>query len=66
MEPRISLMTLGVADLDRSRAFYEPLGWSGRSPDDQICLFQLNGMVMGLFDRAHDTPLVSAQDAANW
>lgn len=29
MEPRISLITLGVADLARSRAFYERLGWRG-------------------------------------
>ena len=27
MEQRVSLITLGVADLARSRAFYEALGW---------------------------------------
>jgi uncharacterized protein len=27
MEQRLSLVTLGVADLDRSRRFYETLGW---------------------------------------
>jgi catechol 2,3-dioxygenase-like lactoylglutathione lyase family enzyme len=27
MEPRVSLITIGVADLERSRTFYEALGW---------------------------------------
>jgi catechol 2,3-dioxygenase-like lactoylglutathione lyase family enzyme len=35
MEQRISLVTLGVTDLARARAFYEALGWSGaQQPDD--------------------------------
>jgi catechol 2,3-dioxygenase-like lactoylglutathione lyase family enzyme len=32
MEPRISLVTLGVADLARGRAFYEALGWTTGHP----------------------------------
>jgi catechol 2,3-dioxygenase-like lactoylglutathione lyase family enzyme len=32
MEQRLSLVTLGVHDLARARAFYEALGWSGQSP----------------------------------
>ena len=51
MEQRLSFMTLGVSDLDRSCAFYEALGWSGKSPDGQIWLFQLPGIILGLFDR---------------
>jgi catechol 2,3-dioxygenase-like lactoylglutathione lyase family enzyme len=36
MEQRISLVTLGVADLARARAFYEALGWRGaKQPDDE-------------------------------
>jgi hypothetical protein len=34
MEPRISLVTLGVTDLARARAFYERLGWMGRAEVD--------------------------------
>jgi catechol 2,3-dioxygenase-like lactoylglutathione lyase family enzyme len=50
MEQRISLVTLGVEDLGRERAFYEALGWSGaRQPDDEVCFFQAGGMVFGLW-----------------
>ncbi|MGD1054161.1 MAG: VOC family protein [Candidatus Dormibacteria bacterium] len=50
MEQRISLITLGVADLARSRAFYETLGWHGaQQPDAEICFFQTGGMVLGLW-----------------
>ena len=48
MEQRISLVTLGVADLARARAFYEALGWRGaQQPDDEVCFFQAGGMVFG-------------------
>jgi uncharacterized protein len=50
MEQRISLVTLGVEDLARARAFYEALGWSGaRQPDEEVCFFQAGGMVFGLW-----------------
>jgi uncharacterized protein len=50
MEQRISLVTLGVTDLARARAFYEALGFSGaRQPDDEVCFFQAGGMVFGLW-----------------
>src|ERR1700738_5716322 len=50
MEQRISLVTLGVEDLARARAFYEALGWSGaQQPDDEIVFFQAGGMVFGLW-----------------
>src|SRR6516225_6105066 len=50
MDQRISLVTLGVKDLARARAFYEALGWSGASqPDDEVCFFQAGGMVFGLW-----------------
>ena len=34
MEQRISMVTLGVADLPRSRAFYERLGWQGQEVEE--------------------------------
>src|ERR1700728_1218286 len=50
MEQRVSLVTLGVQDLARARAFYEALGWSGaQQPDDEVCFFQAGGMVFGLW-----------------
>ena len=50
MEPRISLITLGVTDLARARTFYEALGWTGaQQPDDEVCFFQAGGMVFGLW-----------------
>lgn len=50
VQQRISLVTLGVRDLGRARAFYEAIGWSGASqPDDEICFFQAGGMVFGLW-----------------
>jgi predicted lactoylglutathione lyase len=50
VEQRISLVTLGVRDLGRARAFYEALGWGGaQQPDDEIAFFQAGGMVFGLW-----------------
>ena len=33
-------MTLGVADLDRARRFYERLGWAATGPTDEVVFFQ--------------------------
>lgn len=53
MEQRVSLITLGVADLGCARAFYEALGWSSDTdPDAGVVFFQAGGMVLGLWDRA--------------
>ena len=50
VEQRISLITLGVADLASARSFYERLGWAGaQQPDDEVCFFQAGGMVFGLW-----------------
>ena len=50
MEQRISLVTLGVSDLARARAFYEALGWKGaQQPDDEVAFFQAGGMIFGLW-----------------
>jgi predicted lactoylglutathione lyase len=52
VEQRLSLVTLGVGDLARSRAFYEALGWTtGASPDDDVVFFQAGGMIVALWDR---------------
>jgi len=49
MSQRISMVTLGVADLDRSRAFYAAWGWTSRQATADIVFYQLNGLVLGLF-----------------
>lgn len=53
MEPRISLVTLGVADVARARKFYEALGLAASSASqERIAFFQLNGMALAVFPRA--------------
>jgi catechol 2,3-dioxygenase-like lactoylglutathione lyase family enzyme len=46
----ISVVTLGVADLDKSRRFYgEGFGWTTVFANDEILFFQMNGLVLGLW-----------------
>ena len=55
MEQRVSVITLGVADVSRAQAFYESLGWrlDGGVDDesDHIAFFQAGGMIVSLWDR---------------
>ena len=52
MEQRVSLVTLGAADLERARAFYEALGWVTRAePGDDIVFFQAGGLIVALWSR---------------
>ena len=53
MEQRISMIALGVGDLQRARQFYENgLGWTAsKSGGEQIVVFQIGGMVLGLYPR---------------
>ncbi|MGY0501896.1 VOC family protein [Nocardia sp. FBN12] len=50
MEQRISLITLGVADLARARAFYEALGWRGQEIEETV-FFQAGGLGLVLWGR---------------
>lgn len=53
MDQRLSLVTLGVADLDRARAFYEDgLGFRKDNDEDGIAFYQLPGMILALWTRA--------------
>ena len=53
MEQRISLVTLGVIDLERARRFYEALGWRTDSkPEQGVVFFQAGGLIVGLWGRA--------------
>jgi hypothetical protein len=67
MDQRVSLITLGVADLGRARAFYEALGWTtGAAPDDDVVFFQAGGTIVALWSRerlAADSGIV---DGGGW
>ncbi len=53
MKPRINLVTLGVTNMERSRAFYERLGLVASSASSaDVTFFEANGIVLGLF--GHD------------
>jgi hypothetical protein len=50
IKQRVTLITLGVADLTRSRAFYARLGWQEHGESqDTVVFFQMQGAVLGLF-----------------
>ena len=67
MEQRLSLITLGVSDLARARAFYEALGWkSGADPDDDVVFFQGPGMIVALWDRASLAEDSAVTDPGGW
>ena len=52
MEQRISVVTLGVEDLARSRRFYEQgLGWKRGNASEEVVFYQSGGMVLALFAR---------------
>jgi catechol 2,3-dioxygenase-like lactoylglutathione lyase family enzyme len=52
MDQRISLVTLGVADLGRARSFYEDgLGWKPADAPEGVVFYQLPGMAFALFGR---------------
>lgn len=67
MRQRVSLITLGVRDLPRSRRFYEALGWeTGAAPDDDIAFFQAGDMVLALWDRAKLAEDSCVEDSPGW
>ena len=67
MDQRLSLITLGVADLGRARAFYEALGWTtGAEPGDDVVFFQAGGMILALWDRAKLAEDSCVEDSGGW
>ena len=49
MEQRISLITLGVPDMDAAAAFYEALGWQRAESPDGVIAFDLISQTLGLY-----------------
>lgn len=67
MEQRVSLVTLGVGDVRRARAFYEALGWrTGAAPSDDVAFFQAGGVVVALWDRARLAQDSTVADTGGW
>ena len=67
MEQRLSLITLGIADLDRARRFYETLGWkTGAEEGDDVVFFQAGCMVFALWDRAKLAEDSAVSEGSGW
>ena len=67
MKQSVSLITLGVSDYERAKAFYEALGWSATLEIEETAFFQANGVVLVLWGReklAADSGI--ADDGARW
>jgi uncharacterized protein len=52
MQQQIAVVTLGIADVSRSRRFYvEGFGWTPVFENDEIIFYQMNGLVLGTWRR---------------
>jgi catechol 2,3-dioxygenase-like lactoylglutathione lyase family enzyme len=67
VEQRVSLITLGVADVAQSRAFYEALGWAtSAEPGSDVVFFQAGGMIVALWSRAQLAEDTAVTDRGGW
>jgi uncharacterized protein len=67
MDQRVSLVTLGVRDLARARAFYKALGWVTRAePGDDVVFFQAGGMIVALWGRDQLAEDSGVEDGGGW
>jgi len=70
MDQRVSLITLGVRDVSRARAFYEALGWhldGGVDDDsDHVAFFQTPGLILALWDRGKLAEDSGVDDGGGW
>src|SRR5690242_21680382 len=67
MKQSVSLVTLGVADYGRAKAFYEALGWRAALDIQETAFFEGNGVVVTLWSReklAADMGI--PDDGASW
>jgi uncharacterized protein len=63
----VSLVTLGVADYARAKAFYASLGWSPALEVEETAFFQCNGVVVALWAREKLSPDMGVpDDGAHW
>lgn len=67
MRQRLSVVTIGVADMTRARAFYEALGWRGQGGEGGDPLFfPCGGTVVALWDRAALAADSAVTDNGGW
>jgi predicted lactoylglutathione lyase len=67
VDQRVSVVTLGVADVTRARAFYERLGWVTRGePGDDVFFFQAGGMIVALWSREKLADDSGVDDSGGW
>ena len=67
MEQRLSLITLGVGDIARARAFYSALGWrEAGDPSMDVAFFQCPGMALALWSRAALADDSGVTDGGGW
>jgi predicted lactoylglutathione lyase len=66
VEQRLSLVTLGVADLDVSRRFYDALGWQETPRAEGVVFFQAGCMVVGLWSRSELAADSGVADDGGW
>ena len=70
MDQRLSLITLGVADVGRARAFYEALGWQMDggvdNESDHVAFFQAGGLIVALWDRGKLAEDSTVTDEGGW
>jgi predicted lactoylglutathione lyase len=67
MEQRVSLITLGVRNLERARQFYEALGWRhANGPGEGVYFFQAGGMVVALWGRDELAVDSMVTDSGGW
>jgi len=67
LEQRVSLITLGVADVALARAFYEALGWTtSAEPGSDVVFFQVGGMIVALWSRSQLATDTVVEDTGGW
>jgi predicted lactoylglutathione lyase len=67
VDQRLSLITLGVRDLERARRFYEELGWTSNSkPEDGVVFFQAGCMIVALWSRDQLAEDSVVEDNGGW
>jgi catechol 2,3-dioxygenase-like lactoylglutathione lyase family enzyme len=68
MEQRVSLITLGVADLERAVSFYTALGWQPANDfaTQEVAFFQGPGTIIALWSRAELAADSAVTDAGGW
>jgi predicted lactoylglutathione lyase len=67
VDQRLSLVTLGVRDLERARRFYVALGWtSGAAPADDVVFFQAGCMIVALWGRDQLAEDTVVEDSGGW